>query len=60
MHFYLQRDSLIKQLEGWCTDGVTKGSHLATLKSQVAELKQLLLKLEQPKPPADDEDCELA
>jgi hypothetical protein len=47
-HFFLQKDNLIKQLEGWCTDGVTKGAHLATLKAQVAEMKVRFCSLPRP------------
>jgi ubiquitin-protein ligase len=56
-HFFLQRDNLIKQVDGWLKDGVSKGSNLQTLTSLVSELKGALHKLEMPKPPKlEDED----
>jgi baculoviral IAP repeat-containing protein 6 len=57
-HFFLHKDTILKQVEGWCTDGVSKGAHLASLKALVSELKGLLAKLEQPAKPSDDSDDE--
>jgi hypothetical protein len=31
-HFYMNRDAIIKQVEAWCQDGVSKTDKLTTLK----------------------------
>jgi len=55
-HFYINRDRLIQQLEGWLADGVSQGVLLKTLTKDVETLKKLLHDMKKPTPPKDDDD----
>jgi hypothetical protein len=55
MHFYLQRDEIIKQVEGWLTDGISKGAKLNELRALLPKLKAALKKITTPVPPVEED-----
>jgi ubiquitin-protein ligase len=56
MHFFLSKEAIIEQVEGWLTDGISQGSDLTELKTLVPKLTAALKALERPEPPAEEED----
>jgi len=55
MHFFLQRDEIIKQIDGWLADGITSSSMKTSLTGLKDALKAQMEKLTEPAPPADEE-----
>jgi len=57
-HFYLMKEAILEQVNGWLVDGKSLGAELDELKSLVPKLTTLLKELEMPEPPADEEDSD--
>jgi ubiquitin-protein ligase len=55
-HFYLMKEAILEQVNGWLSDGKSTGPELEELKSLVPKLTTLLKDLEMPEPPAADEE----
>jgi ubiquitin-protein ligase len=54
-HFYLMKEAILEQVNGWLVDGKSTGVELDELKTLVPKLTTLLKELEMPEPPANED-----